>query len=216
MGLYPILLNIEERIVVIIGGGAIAYRKINDLLQTGAIIRIISPEIHKGIEELYKINFNRIEIVKRSYRHGDLEGAILVYSATNCRDINSKVFKEAESRKIFLNSVDDPSNCSFYVPSTMRRGDLILSISTSGASPAMAAKLRRLIEKDISDDIEDILESLKRIRVILKNNNSLNSSARGDILKKIVADDNLLSRMLESNQRDMIEEFTNDLVKIFK
>lgn len=147
MKYYPILLNIKDKLVAVIGGGEVALRKIKDLLDAEARIRVISPDMHEKILELADIHSNRMELVAREYKKGDLDGAGLAFSATNIGSVNKLVFEEAEDRNIFLNTVDDPPNCSFIIPSQVRRGDLILSLSTSGASPAMAARLRREIEK---------------------------------------------------------------------
>ncbi len=212
MKLYPIFFNIENRLAIVIGGGEVGYRKVKDLIDADARIKIISPEIHNGIKELKNKNINRVDIIQREYQYGDIEGASLVYSSTNDTKTNRKVFEEAEEKGIFINSVDDPENCSFYVPSLVRKGDMILAVSTSGASPAMAAKLRRILEKSIPTDIEDILASLQEARSILKNLNNLTSSDRGKILKKIVNDDNLLSQLISNSKNGQIEEFIKSLL----
>ncbi len=214
MNLYPIFFNIENRLAVVIGGGEVAYRKACDLLDAGAKVRIVAPEIHKEIEEIKNKNSEKIKIIKREYIFGDIEGASLVYSATDDQDVNKSVYEEATGRGIFINSVDDPENCSFYVPSLVRRGDLILAVSTSGASPAMAAKLRRIIEKCIPSDIEDILDSLREARLILYEFNNLTSSDRGSILKKIVNDDKLLSDLIKHREKGQIKKFLEVFSKV--
>ncbi|MDY6935065.1 MAG: bifunctional precorrin-2 dehydrogenase/sirohydrochlorin ferrochelatase [Spirochaetota bacterium] len=210
--LYPIYLNIGNKLVAIIGGGEVAFRKAKDLIEAGARVRIISPTIHEGIIELKNSNIESINLIQREYSQGDLEGAILVFAATNDQNINRQVFNEAEGKNIFINSVDDPPNCSFFVPSMVRRGDFILSVSTSGASPAMAAKLRRLFEEDIPHNIEDILKSLREARLTLQEIEGLNPTERGAVLKNIVNDDNLLTNIVEYSKKNKMKEFIQMLI----
>ncbi len=195
MKFYPVFMNIENKLAVVIGGGEVAHRKIMDLLKSGANIRIISPEIHEDIIKLKQENYHAIELLIREYKQGDLEGAYLAFAATNDPAINKSVYKEAEQKRIFINSVDDPPNCSFILPSVLTRGDLTLAVSTSGASPAMAAKLKRMFEDNLPENIEGILESLREARVLLNSFEELDSVKRGEILKKIVNNDDLLQTL---------------------
>ncbi len=208
MNLYPIMVNMNGKPVVIIGGGEVAARKVSDLIEAGAQVKVISPEFNNEIINAEKLFSDRIILTKRKYRNGDLDGAYLVFSATNDMKVNAEVFSEAEERKILINAVDDPPSCSFYIPSFARKGDLIFALSTSGASPAMAARLRREIEKYIPENIEYILNKLKNVKRLLKEEkcfSHINSPERGKILKKIVNDDTLLKEMNSCNDNDMIE-----------
>jgi precorrin-2 dehydrogenase/sirohydrochlorin ferrochelatase len=213
---YPILLNVQEKSVVIIGGGEVAMRKVNDLLEAGAVVRVISPEIHPEIESLAARHEGRIDVVRRRYLPGDLAGSRLAFSATNSPETNRAVFHEAEERGIFLNAVDDPPHCSFIVPSTFRRGSLIVAVSTGGASPAMAAKLRRRIEESLPGDVEEVLDSLARARDMLKEHAdfaNLPSSRRGALLKRIVANDDLVCRLVDSDRRGALADFLKTLAE---
>lgn len=198
MNLYPVMMNLENRLTVVIGGGSVAARKISDLFEAGAVVRVISPEFVPEIIEMNRMNPHRIELVQREYIKGDLHGAVLVFSATDKRDVNSAVYAEAEGMGILVNAVDDPPNCSFYVPSFVRRGDLIFALSTSGASPAMAAKLRRMLEDTIPCEVDNMLKALRRGREILKTDESfrhMDTDCRGEILKRVVNDDDLLEKL---------------------
>jgi precorrin-2 dehydrogenase/sirohydrochlorin ferrochelatase len=212
MKLYPVFLNIEGRLAVVVGGGEVAYRKIKDLAESGARIRIIAPVLHKGIIEFAGKNCNVVEIIEREYQNGDIEDAFIVFSSTDDPELNQRIFQEADTRGIFVNAVDDPANCTFFVPSQTRRGDLLLAVSTSGASPAMAARLRRIFEEHIPDNIEEILDSLREARIILQNNANLSSSERGVILKRIANDDEMLSKLTEYHKEKKIEEFLNSII----
>ncbi len=208
MKLYPIMVNMNGKSAVIIGGGEVAARKVSDLLEAGALVKVISPEFHDEIIKTADLYSDRVSLVKRKYVKNDLEGAFLVFSATNDSAVNAEVFREAEERGILINAVDDPPNCSFYVPSFVRKGDLLFALSTSGASPAMAARLRREIEKHIPEDIDLILEKLKSARTLLKEDecfSCMESHERGKILKKIVSDDTLLESINSCSDDEMIE-----------
>lgn len=208
MKLYPIMVNMTGKPVVIVGGGEVAARKVSDLLEAGALVKVISPEFNDQIIKAAESFRGKVVLLKREYRKNDLDGAFIVFSATNDPEVNAEVFAEAEQNGILINAVDDPPNCSFYVPSFVRRGDLLFSLSTGGASPAMAARLRREIEKHIPEGIELILEKLKSARSLLKEEecfSCIDSSERGRILKKIVSDDILLKKMNSCSNDEMIE-----------
>lgn len=198
MKLYPVMLNMNGRSAVVIGGGEVAARKVTDLLDAGATVKVISPEFNSEILFLSEQYGERLILIKKVYEKNDLPGAVLVFSATNDSEVNAAVFAEAEEKGILINAVDDPPNCSFYVPSFVRKGDLVFSLSTGGASPAMAARLRRELEKHIPSGIGPILEKLILARSILKEDkkfSDMNSSQRGSILKQIVNDDKLLMEL---------------------
>jgi precorrin-2 dehydrogenase len=201
MNLFPIMLNLEDKHILVIGGGEVAFRKSEDLLNAGGILTIISPDFHDGILKLKEKFKNKIDLINRKYEDGDLKKYLMVFSATNDSAVNKIIHKEASDRNILINAVDDPPNCSFYIPSFIQRGDLILSLSTSGASPSMAGKLRRELEKIIPDNIEEMLVALRSARELLKTNDSFNHldfESRGVILKKIVNDDNLITELFKA------------------
>lgn len=208
MKLYPVMLNMNARQAVVVGGGDVAARKVADLLDAGAIVKVISPDFNSEILTLSEKYGDRLVLVKKVYEKNDLDTAVLVFSATNDSTVNAEVFTEAEEKNILINAVDDPPNCSFYVPSFVRKGDLLFSLSTGGASPAMAARLRREIEKHIPAGIDVILEKLSLARTILKEDKSfsgIDSSQRGFILKQIVHDDKLLETLRSCKDDELIE-----------
>lgn len=206
---YPVMLDLTGRLVVVIGGGDVAARKVHEFVESGARVHIISPEVNDEIKQLIEQNSTLISFSKRKYKKGDLQGAALVYSTTDNQEVNKSVFYEAEELNLFINAVDDPENCSFIVPSIIRRGDLVVAVSTSGNSPAMAARLRRELEKFLPDSIEETLHKLKEVRALLKNDNDfshLTSSCRGAVLKKIVNDDALLSTIATAPDTDTLKK----------
>jgi precorrin-2 dehydrogenase / sirohydrochlorin ferrochelatase len=209
MKLYPVFINIENKLAVIVGGGDVAYRKLNDLLDSGAKIKIIAPEINKDIKELQAANPESVKIMERKYKRSDIKGAYIVLAATDNPEINKSIFQDAEKNRIPVNSADDPAHCSFFVPSISRKGDLIIAVSTSGDSPAMAAKIRRKLEKNIPENVEEVLSALREAREILKNMENLSQPERAAILKKITADDDLLKRLVQHNKENTIPSFFN-------
>ncbi len=193
MKLYPLMVCIEEKLVVIIGGGAVALRKAKDLVRAGASVKIISPQISPGLRELALLE--NIQLIERGYCHGDLHGAALVFSTSDNSSVNRAVFNEAEKMGVFINGADDPENSNFHVPSSVTKGDFIFTLSTGGSSPAMAARLRREFESRIPENIEIILVRLREARELLKNREEFSdydSPRRGDILRHIANDDSLL------------------------
>lgn len=215
MGLYPVILNMRDRLAVVIGGGEVALRKVKDLLAAEARVRVVSPMMHPGIMEMNREWDERLEVVVREYRAGDLDGAALVFSATNDPGVNRIVFGEAEERGLFINAVDDPPNCTFFVPSFVKKGDLILALSTGGASPAMAARLRRELEGHIPGNIEELLAALREARRILQEGREfagLPAPARGSLLRRIVDDDALLEGLAASVKSGKAGDYLKGLV----
>jgi len=206
--LYPITIQLAGRRVTVIGAGEVALRKVADLLRCGARVTVIAPFIHDGFASLAEEYGDRLVMIQREYRHGDIGDSLLVFSATDDETVNRAVFAEARERTILINSVDDPSNCSFFIPSSYRKGDLIMSLSTGGASPALAARLRRALQKYIPENIDTILEALNEARQMLKSGEPfmhLDTVRRGQILKSIVNDDARLEELRISCERGDLE-----------
>ncbi|GAX62008.1 siroheme synthetase CysG [Candidatus Scalindua japonica] len=156
---YPIHLDVRGKKCVIIGGGKVAYRKACKLKESGADVVVISPEVCSemaGEEGLI--------LIKKEYEKGIIDGALLVIAATDNEAVNKKVTLDAEKRGIMINVVDYPERCSFVVPSTIERGDLCISISTGGASPAVAKRIREELEAVFGKEYEEYLDLLTKMR----------------------------------------------------
>src|SRR5438034_1704766 len=143
MTFYPVFLNLRGRRAVVIGGGAVAEQKVRGLRAAGAHVTVVSPETTVGLSTVAAEN--GIELRRRPYRAGDLAGAWLAIAATDDRGVNASVWAEAERAGVPLNAVDDVEHCSFIAPAIHREGDITIAVSTSGKSPALAARLRRRI-----------------------------------------------------------------------
>lgn len=159
---YPVLINLSGKACLVIGGGRVAERKVRSLLKAGADVTVISPEVTEGIKRLYERG--RIRLLQRRFRKGDLKKAFLVIAATSSAELHKRI---AEDFKGLINVVDKPELCNFIVPSVVKRGPLILAISTSGASPAMAKAIRKELEGLYGKGFGDYLEFLREIRPVL-------------------------------------------------
>src|SRR5947208_10644363 len=150
MRYYPVFLDIAGKPVIVIGGGNIANQKVVGLLKAGAEVTAVSPEPNPEMASLEKAG--RFRHVERDYEPGDLEGYILAFVATDDRSVNATVAAEGKERRVWVNAVDDPPYCDFIMPGVAQQGDLIVAVSTSGTSPAMARKMREQIEAVLNED----------------------------------------------------------------
>ncbi|WP_348266672.1 bifunctional precorrin-2 dehydrogenase/sirohydrochlorin ferrochelatase [Edaphobacter paludis] len=162
MSLFPIFLKLAARPCIVIGAGHLAESKIESLQAANARITVIAPEASERIQSLAAEG--ELEYHQRPYAEGDLTGNFLVVAATNVPAVNRAVFHEATEKGILCNAVDDPPFCDFYFPSVVRRGDLQIAISTAGASPALAQKIRKDINAQLPLDAGEWLADLGNLR----------------------------------------------------
>jgi precorrin-2 dehydrogenase/sirohydrochlorin ferrochelatase len=159
---YPICLDLSGKSCLVIGGGEVAERKIVTLLKSGARVRVVSPEVTGGIRRL--VETKSVALTERKYQAGDLEGNFLVISATDDSAANAAIAEEADRKNILLNVVDFPAECNFIVPASLVRGGLMISVSTSGKSPALARKIRRRIQQEYGPEYGPLLDILGACR----------------------------------------------------
>jgi precorrin-2 dehydrogenase/sirohydrochlorin ferrochelatase len=162
MSLFPIFLKLTARPCIVIGAGHLAESKIESLQTANAQITVIAPQASDRI--LDWAASGELQFRQRAYQQGDLTGNFLVVAATNDPAVNRAVFAEATEKGVLCNAVDDPPFCDFYFPSVVRRGDLQIAISTSGASPALAQRLRKEINAQLPLDAGDWLTDLGNLR----------------------------------------------------
>jgi precorrin-2 dehydrogenase / sirohydrochlorin ferrochelatase len=162
MDLFPIFLKIAARPCIVIGAGNLAESKIESLQAAHARVTVIAPQATPRIVDLAAAG--EIDWRQRDYANGDLSGNFLVVAATNVPAVNRAVYAEAVDKNIICNAVDDPPFCDFYFPSVVRRGDLQIAISTAGASPALAQRLRKEINAQLPLDAGDWLTDLGNLR----------------------------------------------------
>ena len=166
MSCYPVNLDLKSRRCVVVGGGAVAERKAETLLDFGAALVVIAPELTPRLHDLAAERL--VEHVAGKYTSGMLEGAFLVIAATDDREINKAVSSEAQRLGILVNVVDEPELCTFFVPAIVRRGDFIISVSTSGKSPALARRVREELEARFGPEYGEFADLLGELRGELK------------------------------------------------
>jgi siroheme synthase-like protein len=162
MTYYPIFLDLTGRRCIVIGGGAVAERKVDGLLAAGAQITVVSPEISQGLRRL--LLRQSLKHLARKYESGDLEGFAMAFVATDDGAVNAAVFDEARSRDIWVNCTDDPSHCDFILPAVIRRGELSVAVSTGGSSPASARAVREELEDFLTDDFVQLVQTASEVR----------------------------------------------------
>ncbi len=159
---YPVFLNLQGRRCVVIGGDAVAEQKVLGLLEAGASVTVVSPQVTPRLDALTARG--TIALKRRSYRHGDLERMVLAIAAPENRTVNREIWEEAKQRGILLNAVDDLPHCTFIAPAIYRQGDLALAISTAGKSPALAVRLRDRFAEHLGREYAVFLDLLGELR----------------------------------------------------
>lgn len=159
---YPVNLLVTDRRCVVVGAGRIAARKIEPLLEAGADVTVVAPDVGETVRAWAAEG--RIRLVERPFTDADVDDAWLVITATDDPEVNRAVFDAGEARRIFVNSADDPANCSFTLMSVVRRGDIVVTIGTNGRSPALATFLKDHVRDEMGPEYETLLELLSEAR----------------------------------------------------
>lgn len=167
MSYFPIYLDMSRRRCLVIGGGAVAERKIAALLETGAEVTVLAPDVTDAVAGLSKQN--AIRFTARCYEDGDLDGFELAFVATDDPQVNAAVYREGRSRGVWVNSADDPARCDFILSSVLRRGDLTVAVSTGGTSPALARTVREELELYFTQEYESLAKLAAEVREELSN-----------------------------------------------
>jgi precorrin-2 dehydrogenase / sirohydrochlorin ferrochelatase len=155
---YLACLDLAGRGCLVVGGGRIGLEKARGLLECGATVTVVAPEIEPDLERL------AVHLRRRRYDTADLDGNMLVVAATPSRSVNRKIFRDAEARSMLVNVVDTPDLCSFILPAVYRRDPIALAVSTGGASPALAKRLRDELGERIDDDHVALARRLRDLR----------------------------------------------------
>lgn len=161
--MYPIFLNLEHKKCLLVGGGKVAERKAQQLLDCGAEIYCVSLSYTLWFEQ--NADMGRITLYRRGYEKNEAAQYYLIIAATNDTLINRTISEDAKNADRLVNVVDDPENCSFYAGAVVKRGKLQIAISTSGAFPSLAKFLKRKLESQISLYYETLLERLEEFRL---------------------------------------------------
>jgi siroheme synthase-like protein len=156
---YPVVLDLTDVPVLMVGGGQVASRKVEGLLAAGARVTVVAPLVLDGLAE------SVAEVRRREYSADDLAGHLLVMTATDVPAVNARVAADARGRGMWVNSADDPQNCMFILPAIARRGQVVVAVGTDGSSPALARHLRdRIADEVLVPGIDDVADELARQR----------------------------------------------------
>jgi len=172
--LYPVGLMVADRPCLVVGGGPVAARKIRGLLECGAAVTVVAPEVHRAIALLAAdgtiaaIDGSPLDVQIRPYRPGEAADYRLVIAATGDPDVDGRVHADAEAGGIWVNSADDPAHCSVILPAVHRQGPVSVAVSTSGASPALAGWLRDRIAAGLDRDLATLADLLSEARAAVR------------------------------------------------
>ena len=166
---YPAFIDVRGRECVVFGGGPLGEEKVAKLLECGARVRVIAPEVEETVAGLAEAG--KVEWLRREYRSGDLAGAFIAISAAEDDFTDRRIHAEAERRNVLLNVVDVTHLCTFIAPSVARRGEVTVATSTGGASPALARTFREKLEANRILEFADLAPTLSRARAELRRQN---------------------------------------------
>ena len=158
--LYPVNLRVSGRRCLVVGGGRVAVQKAAELVACGAIVDVVAPAVVPALDDLPGTTCHR-----RAYVPGEAAGYRLVITATDDGEVNRTVRDDADAAGVWVNSADDPENCTFTLPARVRRGPLLLTFSTGGHSPALSTWLRRHFAEEIGPEYLTLLELLEEERI---------------------------------------------------
>ena len=162
MRYYPVQLDIRGRRCLVVGGGGVGTRKVETLLSCGARVDVVSVEITDTLRRLSERG--DIALRERAYAASDVESVFLVIGATDDEDLNRRISADAAAANVLCNIADRPEKCNFILPAIVQRGDLVLTVSTSGKSPALAKKLRQDLERQFGEEYAVLLKLMGAIR----------------------------------------------------
>ena len=166
LGGYPVNLLVAGRRCVVVGGGRIAARKIEALLDAGAAVHVVAPKLDDAVR--HWADTGRLTVSERGFEPEDLDGAWLATAATPDPAVNQAVFDAGEARRVWVNAADDPERCSFTLMSVIRQGDLVVTIGTGGRSPALAAHLKDRLGAELGPEYGTLLDLLSEARETMR------------------------------------------------
>lgn len=165
-GTYPVNLDLHHRPCLVVGGGAVAARKVAGVAAAGAAVTVVAPDVHPSIAAL--AGDRSITIHRRPYRRGEAASYRLVITATDDPSVNRRVYLDCEAAGVWCNSADDLDHCSFILPAVVRRDDVLVTVSTTGRSPAVASWLKRRIDDVLSPHIARLVDVAAQARTRIR------------------------------------------------
>jgi precorrin-2 dehydrogenase/sirohydrochlorin ferrochelatase len=208
MRYYPVHLDLQDRPVLVVGGGPIAEGKARQLVDAGARVRVVSPELTEELQLL--VDAGRIDRRAGEFRAADLDGVCLVISATDERKVNEEVSVESRARGIWCNVVDQPALCDFITPALILRGELQIGISTGGGSPVLAQRVKREIGELIGAEYEELLALAAEMRGEAKKLIP-DFARRRDVLRAFVESEAL--GLLRAGRREEARQIAHGLLQ---
>ncbi|KAB7706187.1 NAD(P)-binding protein [Bacillus aerolatus] len=164
--MFPIMVDLSDEKVVVVGGGEIALHKIENLLRFGLRVHVVSPTVHSEIEKLAREGL--ITIRQKYVEEADYDDAFLVIAVTNSSEVNDDVARKAKAVGKLVVHTGQPELGNSTIPATLQRGRLVLSVSTGGASPTLAKQIRDQLEEQYDDSYENYIDFLYEVRQIVK------------------------------------------------
>jgi precorrin-2 dehydrogenase/sirohydrochlorin ferrochelatase len=207
MAKYPIFLELGYRRVVVIGGGAVAVRKVQALLSAGARVVVVAERIDEMMTALCR--GTDAELIKSKYSKSNLAGALLAIAATNDNELNKQIYKDCQELEVLCNVVDVPELCDFFVPAVVKRGKLQIAIGTEGQCPAYAGHTRKKLETIFTERHGQFLDELEKLRKKIIQNVS-DPADRKAVLGQL-ADDESFEYFVE-NGPDQWHLFANEMI----
>lgn len=169
MKAYPVFFDLTQRPCVVIGGGPVAERKVAGLIEAGAVVTVVSPQLTARLGRW--VEDEVVQYVARSYQSGDLDGFFLAFVTTGNPTVDATVFADGRAVGVLVNSADDPIHCDFFLPALIRRGDLAIAVSTGGTSPALARVMREELQSIVGEDYSLLAEIAAAIRREIRSGN---------------------------------------------
>ena len=198
MSLYPVSLNLQNRLCLVVGGGRVAERKTKALLNAGANVRLISPDATPNLQALAADG--SLDWRQAAYAPGGtetLDGVFLVMACTDNRAVNAEVVSEAAARQLLILCADDPDAGNFVSAAQITRGDLVLTVSTGGGSPTLAVVLREHLEAEFGPEWAKLVEMIGKQRDIVKTNPT--EAARKEVIRRVLDDPKVHQLLRDGN-----------------
>jgi precorrin-2 dehydrogenase / sirohydrochlorin ferrochelatase len=201
---YPVALELSGRRCVVTGGGREAEIKARALLEAEADVVVIARRVSDGLGALARRG--EITHVPRRYRPGDLRGAFLVIAADSDRAVRAAVFAEAEAHRVLCNAVDDVEHCHFAVPSIVRRGDLLLAVSSGGRAPALAKRIRRRLSEEFGWQWEALVDVLGEVRAEVLSTRTVDFETWAARWRDVLDEEDELLELLDEGRVDEVRK----------
>ena len=160
--MFPVMLRVEGRRCLVVGGGGVALRKVQSLVAEGAQVTVVAPEVVEALQEMAQRD--QLTLERRTYGAGEAADYALVFAATDCRDVNRQVYEDADGAGVWANAADDPELCSFHLPARVQRGSLQIAIASGGDAPFAVRRVRQLLERRFGHEWDEWLAAAARFR----------------------------------------------------